>query len=101
MNSEQLRTRLRQIFIGELQEQVGRIRTELLEYDNRDEAERHEAMQVLFRAVHALKGAARAVEERAIERTCHHFEEKLARLRASRTPLPAELIDEFLDTEGA
>ncbi|TXD34011.1 response regulator [Lujinxingia vulgaris] len=101
MNSDQLRNRLRHIFIGELQEQVARIRSELLDYDQLDQPARHESLQTLFRAVHALKGAARAVEERAIERTCHRFEDELARLRASRSDLPAELIDAFLKVTDA
>ncbi|TXD37197.1 response regulator [Lujinxingia vulgaris] len=101
MNSDQLRNRLRHIFIGELQEQVARIRAELLDYDQLDQPARHESLQILFRAVHALKGAARAVDERAIERTCHRFEDELARLRASRSELPAALIDDFLSVSDA
>ncbi len=51
------------------------------------------AIESLFREVHSLKGAARAVGLRPIERLCHAWESLLGEVRAARLALTPERVE--------
>ena len=65
-----------------------------------DGAER-QPLEILFRAAHSLKGAARAVGEDAIETACHSLEGVLAALQRDRLAWSAAIADVLHDTVGA
>lgn len=71
---------LRDIFREELQDHVIAIEREraVLESEGSGAAERGAALAEIHRAVHSLKGAARAVDYRVIEQFCHALETQLA-----------------------
>lgn len=58
-----------------------------------DEAHRQEVLEVVFREIHSLKGAARAVGQNEIERLCQAGESVLASLKSGEVSLSAELLD--------
>ncbi|HUQ46386.1 MAG TPA: response regulator [Gemmatimonadaceae bacterium] len=80
MNKAQLAERLFATFLDELDEQLRVLNAELLllERDPTD-ADR---LRSIFRVVHTLKGAARAVNVPAVEQACHGLETLLAAVRA-------------------
>lgn len=79
MNRGELAARLLVTFLGELEEQVATMNTELLvlEAAPRDPA----PVQSLFRIAHTLKGAARAADVPLVEHVCHELETLLAQAR--------------------
>jgi two-component system, chemotaxis family, sensor kinase CheA len=58
-------------------------------------------LEILFRAAHSLKGAARAVGEDAIETACHSLEGVLAALQRDRLAWSAAIADVLHDTVAA
>ncbi|WPC03181.1 response regulator [Pseudomonas benzenivorans] len=52
-----------------------------------------EAIESLFREVHSLKGAARAVSLTTVERLCHAWESLLGAVRAGRLELTPERVE--------
>ncbi|MEO8605603.1 MAG: hybrid sensor histidine kinase/response regulator [bacterium] len=82
MDREKLLQRLIGIFLTELDEHVLALNESLVALEkNPPEAERVELVACLFRAVHSLKGAARAVSIAPIEVACHRLEEILLAAR--------------------
>ncbi len=82
MDKQELAKRLMATFLEELHEHVEALTRELLalEKDPADK-ERAEILKLLFRSVHSLKGASRAVSVEMIESACHHIEEILCAVR--------------------
>lgn len=79
---EQLRRRLMATFVGELAEHVAALDRDLGAAETATTAEaRAEAVRGLFRTVHSLKGAARAVDLLPIATLCHDLEDRLAAAR--------------------
>lgn len=58
-------------------------------------------LEILFRAAHSLKGAARAVGEDAIETACHSLEGVLAALQRDRLAWSPGIADVLHDTVAA
>lgn len=85
MNKDELAARLRASFLGELEDQVRAMNTDLLAL------EKHpadlESLKSLFRVAHTLKGAARAANVPLIEQVCHALETLLARARDGKALL--------------
>ncbi len=79
MSRADLGARLLATFIGELEEQVGAMNTDLLALEESPGA--GERVHSLFRIAHTLKGAARAAGVPLIEQTCHELEDLLAQAR--------------------
>jgi two-component system chemotaxis sensor kinase CheA len=92
MDRQALSDRLMATFLVEIEEQVQTMTRELLAVE-RDPAAASQALPVVFRAAHSLKGAARAVNIAPIERVCHHLEGLLSGARDGRHPLDADLTE--------
>lgn len=90
MAEDEILAQLREIFRGELADQVRLLQRQraILLRAQSSEQERQEAIFEIYRAVHSLKGAARSVGEHEIVVLCHAFEEALGDARHGR---PVEL----------
>lgn len=82
-SDDDILSQLREIFQGELADQVRLLQRQrvILRRDQSSEGERQEAIFEIYRAVHSLKGAARSVGDERIVRLCHGFEEALGDAR--------------------
>lgn len=79
MDKEILLQRLVGIFVAELDDHVHALNDNLLALEKGPaDGDRLEMVKQLFRAVHSLKGAARAVSVTPIEAACHRLEDILA-----------------------
>ncbi|MEA3246308.1 MAG: response regulator [Gemmatimonadota bacterium] len=85
MNAGDLQRRLLATFRAELEQQLRAMNADLLalERSPTDPAR----LKALFRGAHTLKGAARAVGDADVERTCHELETRLAEARDGKRPL--------------
>jgi len=88
---EDLLIELRGIFREELTDHVGSIELQraVLERPDGGAAERRAAIAEIRRAIHSLKGAAGAVDYRAIEQLCHAIETQLAPTKQAGDADPA------------
>ena len=94
MDNEALIQRLMETFLDELEELVGAMNEDLLALEKGPvEAERKERLKTLFRTAHSLKGAARSVDQGALEATCHVLEELLAPAREGNVALESEHLE--------
>jgi two-component system chemotaxis sensor kinase CheA len=90
VNKEQLAEQLLATFLDELDEQLGVLNAELLVLERAPASP--EPLRSVFRVMHTLKGAARAVNVPAVELACHALESLLAAVRTDARPLtPSEL----------
>lgn len=72
---DDLLTQLLATFANEANEHLERMTSVLLELESAGEPGRHpELVEVVFRATHSLKGAARAVDQRDVEELCQALE---------------------------
>jgi two-component system chemotaxis sensor kinase CheA len=85
MSKPSLAARLRAAFLGDLGEQLVTFNGALLalEVDPRSA----DALKIVFRALHTLKGAAHASALPLVARACHHLEATLASARDGETAL--------------
>jgi two-component system chemotaxis sensor kinase CheA len=89
-----LQSRLMVTFRAEAEEHLQTIADALLALDRGlPEKEAADAIEVVFRAMHTLKGAARSVSLRDLEARCHGLESVLSRVKSGRTPLTREVLD--------
>jgi two-component system chemotaxis sensor kinase CheA len=79
MTDDALAARLRATFATELDEQTRIMSADLLVLEH--DPANSDRLKSLFRVAHTLKGAARAVGEAIIERTCHEVESLLTLVR--------------------
>lgn len=85
MTSDDLARRLHETFIGELEDQVRAMNTDLLALEkDPSDAER---LRSLFRAAHTIKGAARVAGIAIIEDACHALEALLSDVRSGASTL--------------
>lgn len=96
MNLEELHRRLLETFALEMEEHLQTMADTLAqlgtEGDQVTGAKLTELLNLLFRAVHSLKGAARSVDLTDIEEHCHRLESMLATVRTeSRSLAPHEI----------
>lgn len=87
---ENLRRRLRAIFVEELEEHVGVLNRGLLALEGDGGEPGADVVNELFRAAHSLKGAARSADVPTVATLAHRLEDALAALRggASRPDGP-------------
>lgn len=88
-------------FREEAAEHLESIVAGLLELEKKPEPKRQqEVLEQVYRAVHSLKGAARAVNINDIETVCQSFEEPLAKIKAGEltpAPLHFDLFQQTVD----
>jgi two-component system chemotaxis sensor kinase CheA len=93
LDRDKLIERLRGTFLLELQEHVRVFNRELLAIEKAGSVTAGaESVRTLFRTVHSLKGAARAVNATRLAGVCHRLEELLAGLRDGTRQLSPEII---------
>ncbi|MBN1954713.1 MAG: hybrid sensor histidine kinase/response regulator [Anaerolineae bacterium] len=93
---EELMEQLMASFREELAERLAAINADLLALEQQPKGEeREQTIQELFRHVHSLKGAARAVALHPIEELAHGIEEAFGATRRGEAELTAELFDLF------
>ncbi len=91
MEKNELIRQLRAAFSEELGEHARTIGETLLALERAPAGpQRDELLQVLLRAVHTIKGGARAVDVTPLAELAHAFEDTLGRLRAGPLSPPAE-----------
>jgi two-component system, chemotaxis family, sensor kinase CheA len=102
LDRDKLIKRLMVTFLEELQDHVRTFNRELLALEQQPTGPvADEAIKVLFRAAHSLKGAARSVEAKRLEGLCHQLEELLAALRDGKRELDAEVFRQlFAGVDG-
>ncbi|MHB1124494.1 MAG: hybrid sensor histidine kinase/response regulator [Ramlibacter sp.] len=94
--------KLSAIFAAEATEHVQRMQACLLQLEGGAAgAEQGRSLQLLFRATHSLKGAARAVGRREVEAVCHVMESLLVALQRGRLAWSSALGDALYDAAGA
>lgn len=101
MIDREFQQRLRAIFGEEAREHLAQIDAALVALEQADEARRSPFIEQAMKALHTLKGAARAVDERELERLCHALESVLVATRESRAPASAEQFDGMHLAAGA
>jgi two-component system chemotaxis sensor kinase CheA len=101
MIDQQFQQRLRAIFSEEAREHLAQIDAALVALEQADEPQRAPLIEQAMKALHTLKGAARAVDERELERLCHALESVLVAMRESRVPASAEQFDGMHLAAGA
>jgi two-component system, chemotaxis family, sensor kinase CheA len=93
MDKQKLIERLMGTFRVELEEHLRSLNRDLLLLEKTPAAaERTELLTTLFRAAHSLKGAARAVNQNALEALCHELESTLGSLRDGSESVSAESV---------
>jgi two-component system chemotaxis sensor kinase CheA len=102
MDKDRLIERLMRTFLEELDEHVAALEQNALALERASEGrDRGELVQTLFRTVHSLKGAARSVEVRRIERVCHRLETQLSPLRDGAVEPSEGLVELLLEAGDA
>lgn len=102
-NSEEAFLReLRATFAMEAREHLQTLAGGLIELETATGPARQQALiETVFRGVHSLKGAARAVEDRAVETLCQSMEDVLSALKHQRLEFQRELADLLHDALDA
>ena len=95
-NSDAFLERLQATFRAEAQERLQTLSAALLELENESAGERQPILiESIFREVHSLKGAARAVDKSDVETLCQALESVLSLLKRNElifTPALADLL---------
>ena len=93
MDKNKLAQKLRATFVVELDEHVESLNRELLALEkNPTPGEQGELLKELFRSIHTLKGASRAVAIELIEEACHTIEDILEPARGTQERIAEELF---------
>lgn len=78
----------------EAEETVNAMSADLIELEkNPVEATKKELIEVIYRAAHSLKGAARAVNYSEVESLCHSFEDVMTAVRSEELPVSQQLFN--------
>lgn len=94
MDREQLQRRLMVTYLEEVDEHIRALDRDLLALEAAPAGPGQQALvNVVFRAMHSLKGASRAVSVQVVERACHALEHRLAPVREGSEPLTPELVE--------
>lgn len=89
--------RLQQTFRAESQERLQNLSKALVTFENETDDEQQRALvEIIFREVHSLKGAARAVDRNDIEQLCQSFESLLSQLKRRQLTSSPALADLLL-----
>ncbi|HEU4578783.1 MAG TPA: response regulator [Polyangiaceae bacterium] len=93
MDREELQRRLMVTYLEEVEEHVRALDESLLQLEQAPEgADQKQLVQVLFRSVHSLKGASRAVSVEPVEQLCHSLESELHPIREGQGQVPPALV---------
>ena len=94
MDKPLLMLRLMETFLVEFDERLHAMSRDLLALETSEagSAEREKRLQELMRNAHSLKGAARAVDVKLVEESCHRLEEILTGVRLTPVLLDQHLI---------
>lgn len=84
-------------FQVEAQEHWGTITNGLLEIEKQPDGDHNELVEVIFRAVHSLKGASRAVNIVDVEQLCQSMESVMALLKNKKISFSPTLFDAMHD----
>jgi two-component system chemotaxis sensor kinase CheA len=84
---------LRALFRVEAQEHLAALRSALVHLEQAEPEQKPAHLEIMFRAAHSLKGAARAVNLTLVETSCHKLEEVLAQWRRLGPPAAARVFD--------
>ncbi|MCG8422913.1 MAG: hybrid sensor histidine kinase/response regulator [Proteobacteria bacterium] len=87
MDRDELLRQLMGTFLDELDEHVETINQVVLAVEAGSRSGGRDTATVIFRSVHSLKGAARAVDISVVETACHRLEELLSPLREGEAEL--------------
>ena len=94
MDREQLRRRLMVTYLEEVDEHIRALDRDVVALEAAPPGPaQHALVNVVFRAMHSLKGASRAVSVETVERACHALEHRLAPVREDGEPLTPELVE--------
>src|SRR5215467_3289284 len=97
MDREELQRRLMVTYLEEVDEHIRALDRDVLALEAAPPGPAQQALvNVVFRAMHSLKGASRAVSVQVVERACHALEHRLAPVREGAEPLAPELIELLL-----
>lgn len=80
-------------FRMEAQEHIDNMRSLLLDLEKLEPAERHDAVEQVFREAHSLKGAARAVDMADVEQICQSMESIFAKCKQGELALAPDGFD--------
>lgn len=102
MDKNELAKRLMATFLEELHEHIDAINRDLLVLEKKPtDAEQEEALKLLFRSAHSLKGASRAVNVEVIEDACHILEDILDEVRDEKREIDAPLFAKLFQVADA
>jgi two-component system chemotaxis sensor kinase CheA len=94
MDREQLQRRLMVTYLEEVDEYIRALDRDVVALEAAPPGPaQHALVNVVFRAMHSLKGASRAVSVETVERACHALEHRLAPVREDGEPLTPELVE--------
>lgn len=97
MAAKRLRDELLDAFIIEAQDQIQELIDTFLELETCDDArKRQELVERAYRDLHSLKGNARAISFKAIEKVCHPLEGVLDALKTKGIVASREMLDLLL-----
>ena len=97
MDRELLQRRLMVTFLEEVDELIRALDRDVLALETAPAGEPRQALiNVVFRAMHSMKGAARAVGVATVEQTCHALEHQLSPVRDGAQPMSPELVELLL-----
>ncbi|MGO8821366.1 MAG: response regulator [Desulfomonilaceae bacterium] len=96
---EEFLKRLKATFKIEADEHVQTISSGLLDLENSPDSEkRARILETIYREAHSLKGAARAVNLRDVEKICQAMETVLSLLKKEELQPPTHILDTLLDS---
>lgn len=100
MNKQQdFRKKIFETFKIEASENIGSMSSYLLELENGvGNNRKNELYEVLYRAAHSLKGAARAVDYEEVESLCHAFEDVMSAIRNDEIVFNSRIFDALFHT---
>lgn len=93
LNQEEFLKQLREAFAVESKEHIQTIASALLAFEETQANPDQELIETTYRAVHSLKGAARAVDLKDIEYICHSMESVFQALKRSEVRINSQLLD--------
>ncbi|MDA8405246.1 MAG: hybrid sensor histidine kinase/response regulator [Deltaproteobacteria bacterium] len=96
---EEFLKRLKATFKVEADEHIQTISSGLLEIENTaDTEEKIRILETIYREAHSLKGAARAVSLRDVEKICQAMESVLSLIKKGELPTSSLVLDTLLDS---
>ncbi len=93
MTTAEFEAELRDVFVEESRQLVGRIERALMQLEEGTEGDDQDAMKTLHRALHTLKGAAGAIGSQQVVQVCHSLEEGLSRYAQAEQRLDDSAFD--------